>query len=165
MTRVSTALLAIGPKSIAPWGDRAWRVAGTAQLVSASVPYWIVTPTQPAQHPVLPDEIEVSSPHSDSVVESILFLLASHFGDEGVEQSLVETHNIQVNDLGHRELARFYELSQHTQAFLATRMSQQVRLGLIHLDDLSLVSDEVIESLRNLGFDVEVFDPQGSAMI
>lgn len=157
MTRVSTALLMIGPKSIAPWGDRAWRVSGTAQLVEGSTPYWIVTPTQPAQHPVFPNEIEVSSPHTDSVVESILFLLASHFGQDGVEENLVETHNIEVNILGHRELARFYELSDHSKGFLAKRLSQQVRLGLTQLDDLSLVNDEVIQRLRQLDFDVEVF--------
>ncbi len=157
MTRLSTALLIIGPKSIAPWADRAWRVSCYAQMVEGSVAYWIVTPTQPAQHPVSPDEIEVSSPHADAVVESILFLLASHLGDEGVEENLVETHNIQVNNLGHRELARFYELSDHAKSFLANRMSQKVRLGLTQLDDLSLVNDEVIQRLRQLDFDVEVF--------
>lgn len=157
MTRVSTALLMIGPKVVGSWADRAWRLSLCAQMVEGSVPYWIVTPTQPAQHPVSPDEIEVSSPHADSVVESILFLVASHLGDEAVEENLVETHNIEVNNLGHRELARFYELSEHSQSFLANRMSQQVRLGLTQLDDLSLVNDEVIQRLRQLDFDVEVF--------
>lgn len=165
MSRVSTALLAIGPKSIAPWGDRAWRVSATAQLVEGTTPYWIVTATQPAQHPVVPAAIEVSSPHSESVVESILFLLASHFGEEPVEENLLETHNIQVSNRRHRELARFYELSDHTKDFVAKRMSQQVRLGFTQLDDLSLVNDEVIQTLRAFGFDVEVFSPQSSAKI
>lgn len=165
MTRVSTALLAIGPKSIAPWGDRAWRVSAAAQLVEGSSPFWIVTSTKPAQHPVFPEEIEVSSPNVESVVDSILFLLAAHFGDQGIENNLVETHNILVGEGGVRELARFYELSDHTRGFLAKEMSQQVRLGLTQLDDLSLMNDAVIERLGILGFDVEVFGPKVSSQV
>jgi hypothetical protein len=165
MTRLSTALLTIGPKSIAPWGDRAWKVTATAQLVEGSTPYWIVTPTKPARHLVLPEEIEVSSPHVDSVVDSILFLLASHFGEESVENNLAETHNIRVGEGGVRELARFFELSDHSRGFLAKQMSQQVRLGLTQLDDLSLMNDAVIERLSLFGFDVEVFGPKASSQV
>lgn len=163
MTRVSTALLAIGPKSIAPWGDRAWRVSATAQLVEGSSPYWIVHPTQPAQHPVVPNEIGVSSPHSESVVDSVLFLLATHFGEDDVEANLLESHNIELGDDGLREVAEFYELSDYNRGFLAKRLSERVRLGLTQLDDLSLVGDEVVEQLRRLGFDLEVFGPKTSA--
>jgi len=163
MTRFSTALLTIGPKSIAPWGDRAWRVAATAQLVEGSSPYWIITPTQPAQHPVAPSEIGVPSPHSDSLVDSVLFLLATHFGEHDVEENLLESHNIELGDDGLREVAEFYELSDYNRGFLAKRLSERIRLGLTQLDDLSLIGDEVVEQLRRLGFDLEVFGPNTSA--
>lgn len=165
MTRVSTALLAIGPKSIAPWGDRAWRVSATAQLVEGTSPYWIVTPTEPAQHPVSTNEVSVASPHIDSLVESILFLLATHFGDEEVETMLSESHNIELDNDGLRVAAEFYELSDHNRAFIAKRLSEQIRLGLTQLDDLSLASTETVKQLRHFGFDVEVFEPRASGGI
>lgn len=165
MPKQSTALLAIGPRTIAPWGDRAWRVSATAQLVEATNPYWIVTPTQPAQHQVSPDEIEVSSPHADSVVDSILIMLASHFGGEEVEAQLTETHNLKLRDGGLREISRFYEISDLNRGFLAGQMSQHLRLGLTQLDDLSLVNRVVVDGLRHLGFDVEVFGQNMSAQI
>ncbi len=165
MTRVSTALLMIGPKSIAPWGDSAWRVSATAQLVEGANPYWIVTPTQPAQHSVSPNEIAVTTPHSDSVIESILFILATHFGDDDVETVLAESHNIALDNDGLRTVAQFYELSDHNRAFIAKRLSRQIRLGLTQLDDFSLASNETVQQLRRLGFDVEVFEPRASAGI
>lgn len=163
MTRVSTALLIIGPKSIPPWADRSWQVAASAQLVEGSIPYWIVTPTQPAQHPVTPNEIEVTAPHADSVVESILLLLATHFGDEDVAVNLAESHNIELGNDNVRRVAEFYELSDHSRTFIASRLSESVRLGLTQLDDFSLVNDEVVQELRGLGFDVEVYEPRFSS--
>lgn len=97
------------------------------------------------------------SPNLDSVIDSILFLLASHFGGKEIEDNLVESHNLHLGAGGLREMSRFYELSDHTRSFLAQHMSRQVRLGFTQLDDLSLVRDEVIRKLLLLGFDVEVF--------
>jgi hypothetical protein len=156
MSRQSTALLTIGPRTLSPWGDRAWRVAATAQLVEGSSAYWIVTSTVPAQHLVRPYEIEVPVPHAEAVIDSVLFLLASHFGDEVVENYLVETHDLSLKgDI--RELAPFYELADTTRDFLANKMAGVVRLGFTRLDDLSLVNDEVITGLLRYGFDVEVY--------
>jgi len=71
LSRVSTALLTIGPRFINAWADKGWKISLSSQLVEGSAPYWIVTPTQPAQHLVTPSEIEVSAPNTESVVESI----------------------------------------------------------------------------------------------
>lgn len=158
MSRQSTALLTVGPRSIAPWGDRAWRVSGTAQLVEGSTPYWIVTPTLPASHSATPAEVEVVVPHPEAVVASVLMFLAAHFGDEDVEAYLVETHNVTLRD-GVREIAPYYELADETVRFLADHLSRTLRLAVTLLDDFSLVDDEVIAELRALGFDVDVFVP------
>lgn len=160
MSKQTTALLTVGPKSIAPWGDRAWRIALTAQLVSAnSGDYWIVTPTEPANHAVLPSEVSVEMPHRDSLIESILMLLAAHLGDEDVEACLIDTHNIEVTD-GVRTIAPYWDISdQRTYQYLTGRLSQLVRLGVTVLDDMSLFSPDVIADLRLSGFDVDVFVP------
>jgi hypothetical protein len=130
-----------------------------------SAPYWIVTPTQPAQHLVTPGEIEVSAPNTESVVESILFMLAAHFGDAEVENFLVESHNISLGPNSARELARFYELVNDGQDFLARAMSESLRIGVVQLDDLSLVNEDVISRLREMGFDVDTFSQSSSAHV
>lgn len=160
MSRQSTALLTVGPRFTFPWGDdaKAWRVSGSAQLVEGSTPYWIVTPTQPASHNVSPNAVEVVIPHPELVVDSILMLLAAHFGDNNVEAHLEETHNITMRD-GVRVIAPYFELSEATAFFLGERLSQSMRLGMTLLDDMSLVDESVISSLRKLGFPVQVFAP------
>lgn len=165
MTRVSTALLIISPRSVGSFADRAWRLAGSAQLVEGSSPYWIATPTQPSQHQVIPSEIEVAAPQDDCVIESILFLLASHFGGDAVENHLLETHNISLGQNGARELARFYELVDETKDFLARNLCETLRIGFLKLDESSLVNDGVIRALRDFGFDVEVFAQRVSAQV
>jgi hypothetical protein len=159
MSRQSTALLTVGPRTIAPWGDRAWRVSGTAQLVEGSSAYWIVTPTQPANHPATPSEVDVLVPAPDTVVESLLLLLAVHFGDDQLAEYLVEHHNLTIDDAGVRVVAPYWELAGEVISHLARNLSQTVRLGVTLLDDISLMDDEVIDTLRGLGFDVDVFAP------
>jgi hypothetical protein len=156
LPKQSTAHLLVGPKSIAPWNDRVWRIAATAQLVEGSIPYWIVTPTQPTQHPVNSSAIEVVSPHPEAVVDSILVLLGAHFGDDDVEDRMLESHNLTVQN-GVREIASFYELASDTRAAIASSLCMSVRLGLTRLDDFTLVDDSVIKSLREIGFDVDIF--------
>lgn len=169
LPKQSTALLLVGPKSIAPWNDRVWRIASTAHLVSAqlvegSMAYWIVTPTEPTQHPVKSSAIEVVSPHPESVVDSILMLLGAHFGDDEVEGRMVESHNLTVQD-GVREIVSFYELAGDTRAAIASSLSLSVRLGLTRLDDFTLVDDSVIKSLREIGFDVDLFSLESQSSL
>jgi hypothetical protein len=165
MTRVSTALLTVSPRVVGTFADEAWRISGCAQIVEGSIPYWIVTPTQPAQYRVSPDEIEVAAPQDACVVESILFLLASHFGGDVVEQYLVETHNISLGQDGTRELARFYEIVDDAKDFLARNLCEVIRLGITRLEETSLVNEAVTVALRDLGFDVAIFTQDVSAQV
>jgi hypothetical protein len=126
-------------------------------LVEGSSAYWVVTPTVPAQYSVKSNEIEVPTPFVDVVIDSVLFLLALHFGDEDVENYLLETHNLSLKD-DVREPAPFYELAHTTRDFIANKMSCRVRLAFTRLDHLSLVNAEVIAALLRYGFDVEVYD-------
>jgi hypothetical protein len=156
VSRQSTALLTISPLKSYPWGDRIWRIAATAQLVEGSIPYWIVTPTEPAAHPCGLAEIEVVAPQPESVIDSILMFLAAHFGGEHVLDRLVESHNITIRD-GVREIAQYYDLSETVRLLLAVELSGVLRLGIAVLDEQSLVDKQVMLGLQELGFDVEVF--------
>lgn len=162
MTRQSTALMTVSPLASFPWGDRIWRIAATAQLVEGSAPYWIVTPTAPAAHPCQPAEIEVVAPQPESVIDSILIFLAAHFGSEYIPESLVESHNITIQE-GVREIAPYYELSEPARSRLAKQLSGVIRLGITILEEQSLADERVVSGLRRLGFDVEVFRSDSSS--
>lgn len=166
MSKVSTALLTVGPRSISPWGDRAWRVSLTAQLVEGgSSAHWLVTPTEPAEYRLSSSSLVVPAPENDEVVDSVLMLLASHLGDSAVEGYLVDTHNLEVLD-GVRSLATFWDVSpSETTRFIVEKLSNRVRLGFTVLDDSSLVTGGVIETLRGYGFDVDVFHLLSSSKI
>jgi hypothetical protein len=166
MTRQTTALITAGPRTISAWGDRAWRVSVTAQLVEGSDPaYWIVTPTQPALHAVSPEVIEVDMPYSESVVESVIMLLATHLGNEQVERLLLESHLVSL-DGGVRRIAPYWSpLADDVIVNLSRRLSQSVRIGITIMDELSLVTDETVSVLRDNGFDVDVFSLSSSAII
>lgn len=157
MTRVSTALLAAGPRYVGSWGDRAWRVSCYSQLVEGSDPaYWIVTPTQPALHNVSPETVAVDVPYSEAVVDSVIMLLATQLGTENVEGLLLDSHLISLVD-GVRTIAPYWApLADDVRSNLASILSSAVRVGITRLDE-SLVDEKVISELRRLGFDVDEF--------
>ena len=163
MTRQTTAMMMVGPRSVSPWGDRIWRLALSAQLVEGNEPYWLVSVTQPANHEVKPDTVGIASPDTDNVVMSIVMLLAAHLGSGEVENFLVETHNLTLLE-NVREIAPFYDLSENTTRALVKELTSSVRLGFTLMEELSLVDAGLVGALRGLGFDVEVFAPLGASL-
>jgi hypothetical protein len=157
MTRQSTALLTIGPKYVGSWADtNRWIVSGSAQLVEGNIPYWLVTPTEPAQYKVTPSEVTVEVPHAEVVVQSILMIVACWFASDDVIALLEETHNVElIGD--ERRIAPYFDLSDDTVAMLASKLSDVVRLGVTLLDGDCLVDADVVSRLRKLGFGVDVF--------
>ena len=129
-----------------------------AQLVEgSSAPYWIASPTQPAEHLVSPDSLQVEYPAAECVVESAVMLLSAYLGASAVETCLVETENVSLKD-GVRHIAPYYDVSApETFGYLTQKLSERVRLSITVLDEFSLVDDEVIRRLRQAGFDVDVY--------
>jgi hypothetical protein len=108
----------------------------------------------------MPAEVGVEVPYTEAVVESILLLLALHFGDDDLADYLVEHHNLTIDEDGVRLLAPYPELADDVTQFVASRLSASLRLGFTYLDDLCLVSEDVISVLRDdLNFSVSVFAP------
>jgi hypothetical protein len=156
MTKQSTALLTVGPRSIPPWNDRLWRIIGTANLVEGSIPYWIVGQTEQRQYGVSTSYVEVVSPHPEAVVDSILMILGVYFGGNEVGVRLMESHNMTEKN-GVRESAPFYELADETRRVVASLLSESLRLGLTRLDEFSLVDYQVFHLLREMGFDLDTY--------
>jgi hypothetical protein len=86
-----------------------------------------------------------------------MMLIALHFGDDAIESLLIETHNLEVSD-GIRTVAPFWDISDsHTFEYLTGSLAKSLRLGVTMMDEISLLTTEVTEELRDLGFDVDVF--------
>lgn len=162
---MSTALLTAGPRYTGAFADRAWRIAVCAQLVEGSDPaYWMVSPTEPALHLVSPELVEVDVPYSEAVVDSVIMLLATHLGDENIEGLLLDSHLVSVEE-SVRKIARYWApLADDVRSNLAGILSRTIRVGFTLLDDMSLVDELVIEQLRQLGFDVDVFSLSSSSL-
>lgn len=157
MTRNSTAALFAGPRSIAPWGDRSWRVALWGQLVEGgAAPHWIASPTAPVLHAVRPDFVRIDQPCDADVVDSIVMTVALHLGDAAAEGLLLDTHNISL-DGDARVLSQWWELAPEVLTELAHIVAGTTRLGLTTVSEFSLITSGVVDSLRELGFDTDVY--------
>lgn len=157
MSKQTTALLSVGPLTTGPFGDiEPWRVSSQSQLVEGGIPYWLVTPTQPAEHAVGTDVLVLEFLDANSVVESVLMLVATWHGCEGVLGYLMDTENVSMDD-EKRSIAPYWELSEEGVRHLSDKLKGQVKLAFTIMDDMCLVDDEVIGALRSLGFHVDVF--------
>lgn len=157
MTRLTTALLVAGPRSVGPWDDRIWRIALHASLVEGgSAAYWSVTPSLPALHDAKPGEVVIEYPDTECIVDTTLMMLATYLGGEQVEALLVDTHNITLDDET-RKIANCWELLPDTRTQLAKVLASSLRLGVTELDELTLLNTQAVEGLREFGFDVDVF--------
>ena len=157
MTRVTTALITAGPRTIGPWGDRAWRVALSIQLVEGgSAAYFLATPTAEPINKVSPAEVEIAAPFDECTLDALILTLAAHLGGSRIEALLEETHNISVQD-DLRRIAPFWDLSHETMQCIASELAENVRLGIMLLDEISLVQPSLLLSLRDLGFDVDLY--------
>jgi hypothetical protein len=157
MSRSTTVLLTIGPRTVGSWADRAYRVSHTAQLVEGgSSAYWLITPTSPAEHAVAPDVIRIETPDPSDVVNSTIMLAAVHVGNSTAEGILLDAHNVEIVD-GVRQVAEFWEVEPRTESNLAATLAPNIRMSFTLLDEMNLVTEEVTERLIAYGFDVEVF--------
>lgn len=163
MTRQTTALMMVGPRSVTSWEDRLWRLSLCAQAVEGGEAYWLVSVTEPANYEVRPNTVGIASPDTNSVMMSIFMLLAAHVGGREVENLLVETYNLTLVE-NVREIAPFYDLSETTTQALVQHLTTQVRLGFTLMDEISLVDDCLIAALREVGFDVDVFSLLGASL-
>jgi len=160
MTKQTTALMTIGPLTTGAFGDiEPWRISSQSQLVEGSVPYWLVTPTQPAEHAVTNEAVFIDLPETEFVVHSVLMVAAAWHGGDGLLGYLIDTENICLEG-DKREIAPYWELADETVKQIVQKLVVQVKLGFTIMDEMSLINQEVIASLRGLGFHVDVFERQ-----
>jgi hypothetical protein len=160
MTKQTTAQMTIGPLATGAFGDvQPWRISSQSQLVEGSVPYWLVTPTQPAEHTVTNEAVFIELPDAEFVVHSVLMVAAAWHGGESLLGYLIDTENI-LMDGDKRAIAPYWELADQTVKQIVQKLALQVKLGFTIMDEMSLINEEVIATLRSLGFHVDVFERQ-----
>jgi hypothetical protein len=115
----------------------------------------LVTPTQPAEHAVGTDVLVVEFPDADAVVASVVMLVATWHGGDGVIGYLMDTENVTLDDA--RTIAPYWELSEEGVRHLSNKLKGQVKLAFTIMADMCMVDDEVIRTLRSFGFHVDVF--------
>lgn len=107
----------------------------------------------------------IEHPGAQFVVDSILMMLSAHLGDAAVEGYLLDSGNISL-DGDTRLIAPYWDVSApSTTGYLAGRMSELVRIGITILEEFSPVDGEVVDSLRRLGFDVDVYGLLSSSVV
>jgi hypothetical protein len=149
----------IAPKVINAWGDEDWRVGFTAQLVEGGGggPYWLIAaPTEASPEEQSPEVIIIGGLETRRVSESILLFMATTVGDSDVKSRLVERGLIGADDGGPVVPYEWPALGADPTKGLEY-VIDNFRIGVVHLDENSVFTDDVISTLEGWGIDVRLF--------
>lgn len=163
MTAISTALLMVGPSGVGPFHSPDWRVSFVAQLVEAGSngPYWLIN--SPGQRE---SYLPINSIEPEEVARSVVLLLGQQFVDDAqVQGFLRETHNLIDNEDGTTTIAPYWDGSDSDFAYYASRQAPRCRLGVVKLDEMSLMNEGTFAHLLDYGFTLEAFESAGFSAI
>ena len=151
----------VGPSGIGSFHSRDWRVGAVAELVEAGTngPYWLYRDADGQER-----TIHIDSLDPDIVARSVLLLLGHLCDDATTRGWLHDTHNLYLDENGRLKVAPYWELADEVVSAIATSLGPRYRLGIVKLDDSSLMNSASIAHLLALGFDVETFISEGSGL-
>lgn len=156
MTDITTAVLLIGPNGVGPFNSPDWRVdlKASAQLVegSGNGPYWLYFDPTGQERALMIDSLDPKI-----VADSIQFISAVLAQDAKSLSMLEATHNVTVQEDGTFRLAPYWELADSVVDYIADSLRDKVRLGLVVLDETSIVNEAVSAHLLERGFRVNAF--------
>lgn len=153
MTATSTSALFVSPAAGGPFGTPVWRIGTVAQLVEASgAPYWLI------RNPDTGKDEYVSIPVMDdyTMSQSVLVVLALSVSSENTRQILIEHHNL-IDLPDQLKVAEHWDLSDSEVELVLRDLVDRVRLGIICLEEGSLINDSVIQQLTLWGLQVKAF--------
>lgn len=154
VTKITTAMMFAGPKSIGSFGDEdGWRIGLTCQVVDGGSNGPFLICAMPGKEELI---IHWQGLEMLDGAHALLLALAIFYGDASVHGWLLETENVtQVGD----ELtpAPFFEFAPEVERQLVSRMKSIVKLGVITLAPDSSLKQEMVEYLVRRGLSVERF--------
>jgi hypothetical protein len=159
MTRFTTEFVMIAPKVINGWGDEDWRVGFTAQLVEGGGggPYWLIAaPVEATPEEKSPEVIVIGGLETRRVSESILLLLATTVGNSEVKSQLVERGLLGPGEGGPFVPHEWPSLGEHPTTGLEF-VIENFRIGVVQLNEVSVLTDDVISTLEGWGLEVRLF--------
>ena len=154
MTTTSSAALFTSAKGFGPFYAPGWRLGTVAELAEGGTngPFWVIREPESSAPLYLPlVELDV-----ERMVSSIALLLAGTTQDLNLEGLLIDTHNLNIAN-GTKSFAPFWDLSEQDVDRIFRTLSQRVRLGFTILEEHSLLTDPVIDTLNSKGMEVELF--------
>jgi hypothetical protein len=155
MTRQTTAAFIMSPKTIGPWGDRAWRIRDVYELVEGgSTSYLLLNGHSGTESVLTTDSLSIHYPSPDALFEALIALLSLNAGSQRCIGLLAESHNLVDG-----ALAPCWDLADDVLASLSKELSSLFRIGVILLDDFSMADADFVEIVRSHNFDVDTFAP------
>lgn len=159
MTKVTTATILAGPKSVGSFGDEdSWRIGLTCQVVDGGSNGPFLLCNMPGRREQV---IPWRGLTTESGVSAVLFALCIYYGDEGMLGLLEDTHNV-IAEGGELRIAPFYEFSPEVATILFSRISEIVKIALIPLADDSSLTQEIVEYLALSGIKITSFNRRDS---
>lgn len=154
MTTSSTAFVMVGPSGVGSFHDRLWRVSpNNAQLVEGGTngPYFLLGSRD--------DEFafHIEDFDADSVMRAVVLLTTLLVGEEQTIGLLRASENLITTVPGER-VAPYWELADDVLQSLSKRLASICRIGIVRLDEQSILSVEVVDMLRSLQFDVSTYE-------
>ena len=153
MTTASTALVMVGPSGVGSFHDRLWRMSPpNAQVVEggSNGPYFLIN-NGGQEHSFNIEDFDTAG-----VVTSTVLAIALLTGDDHALETLRMSENFVQTDEGQR-VAPYWEIVDEVFDQLVERLKRMCRVAVVQLDQKSIVNQSVLDEMRALGFDVEVF--------
>lgn len=158
MTKSTTALLFIGPSGAGPFHSPLWRVGSTAQVVEGGTngPFWLISSADDGSEGLMPNYLPIESLHAETVARSVVLLVATLVGSGHIRGLLSDTQNISIVE-GRKTFAPYWELADDVLTQITHELSESCRLGIVTLDEPTVLNDAAVQLLRSWGLRVETF--------
>jgi len=143
----------ISPAGGGPFSTPVWRIGTVSQLVeSGGEPYWLVRNPDSGRDEYVPIPVL----DSFTIAQSVLLVLALTVASENCRQVMLEHHNL-VKSRGQLKLAACWDLSDEEISLVLKDLQKRVRLGVVVLDEESILTPAALEHLQSWDLQVDTF--------
>lgn len=163
MTDVSTALVILSPSGAGPFNNSEWRIGHTIQLVEGGTngPYWLASLGENITSVSRPNFLLIDSLKTDEIAKSLCLLLIAVTAPQDQLEVLIQQGFVVNKDRG-LGFPHPWKFNQETLRTTLTWLTNNYRLGIVSLDEFSLLTDETTEYLGKIGIACEKFMPSNS---
>lgn len=150
----------VGPNGIGPFHSDEWRVGLTIQLVEggSNGPYWLTTPGELIPGVARPDFLLIDSLEPQKIADSLVVMLVATTTPQEHQKELLDVGVLTKTERG-IGFPSPWIFPKRVMKDRLLALSDSYRIGIVSLDEFSLISDQVISILRNWNIEVKTFMP------